>query len=85
MIAYLIAGGVEPFWIGCMASLSGAYSALAMERKREEKGNAKAQSRCEENEQDSVVACRGMGILPMSPTGPRQRRGMPRGGWLFLP
>jgi len=67
-----------------MASVSGGYPALAVERKREEKGNAKAQSRREKNEKDSVVACRGMGILPMIPTGPASS-GMPPGGWLFLP
>jgi len=42
---------------------------LAGEGKKEEKGNAKAQSRREENEKDFVISCRGMGILPMIPTG----------------
>jgi len=35
------------------------------ERTREKEGNAKAQSRREEDEKDSVVACRGRGILFM--------------------
>ncbi len=67
-----------------MASISVGYPALAVERKREEKGNAKAQSRGQENEKDSVVACRGMGILPIIPTGPASS-GMPTGARLFLP
>ena len=41
---------------------------MAVERKREEKSNAKAQSRREEHEKDAPPwqGCRGMGILPMS-------------------
>jgi len=58
-----------------MASVSGGYPVLAVERKREEKGNAKAQSRREENDKDCVVACRGRGILPMIPTGPPPEAG----------
>ena len=34
----------------------------------EQQINAKAQGRRGENEKDSVVACRSMGILPMIPT-----------------
>jgi len=48
------------------ASISGGYLAKAAEGKREEKGDAKAQSRREKNEKDSVVACRGRGLLPTS-------------------
>jgi len=54
---------------------------LAGDRKEEGENNAKAQSRREENEWDSVLACRSMGILPMS--AHRAFRGtsaeMPRG------
>ena len=39
-----------------MASVSGGYPAWAGERTREKEGNAKAQSRREEHEKDSVVA-----------------------------
>jgi len=51
-------------------SVLGGCAAKAGQGEREEKGNAKAQGRREEeeNEKDSVVACRGMGILPMIPT-----------------
>ena len=66
-----------------MASVLGGYPAKAAEGKREEKGNAKAQSRREKNGKDPALACRGMGISPMIPTGPASS-GMPRGGWLFL-
>ncbi len=52
------------------------------EGRREEEDNAKARSRREEDEKDSVVTCRGMGILPMIPTGPALS-GMPRGGGFF--
>jgi len=47
-----------------MGSVSGEYPAKAAEGKREEKGNAKAQSRREKNEKDPVLACAGMGMLP---------------------
>ncbi len=60
---------MQPFSIvSCMASVSGGYPAKAAEGKREARGNAKAESRREEGEKDSVAACRGMGILPMIPT-----------------
>jgi len=48
-----------------MASVSGGHPAKAEEARREQQINAKAQSHREENEKDSVVACRSMGILPM--------------------
>jgi len=65
-----------------MASVSGGYPAKAVERRKQEEGNAKAQSRREEHEKDSVVACRGMGILPTVPTWGTP---VPRGGRPFLP
>jgi len=47
----------------------GGCPAKAEKGRREKENNAKAQSRREENEKDSVVACRGMGILPMDVHG----------------
>jgi len=52
-----------------MASVVGGLPAEAEEARREQQINAKAQSRREENEKEPVLACRGMGILPMIPTG----------------
>jgi len=57
---------------------------LALQRKRNEKGNAKAQRCREENEKDSVVACRSMGILPMIPTGPPPEAGDATCGMAFF-
>jgi len=50
----------------CMASVSSGCPAKAG---REKGKRGVTQRRREENEKDSVVACRGMGILPMIPTG----------------
>jgi len=51
-------------------------------RGRQEGKSKTTQRRREEHEKDSVVACRGMGILPMIPRGGTLA---PRGGRLFLP
>jgi len=72
-----------------MASVSGGYLALAGREKGEREGNAKAQSVREEDGKDCVVACRGMGIFPMIPTGGTtacRRRGgrVSHGGGLFF-
>jgi len=67
-----------------MASVSGGYPAKAVERRKQEEGNAKAQSRREEHEKDSVVACRGMGILPMIPMGPPPEAGDATWGMAFF-
>jgi len=58
-----------------MASVSGGYRAKAGETKREEKCNAKAQSRGEEDAEDSVVACRGMASGEMTHRRERGERG----------
>jgi len=61
----------------CNSSVSGEYPAKAGEGKREEKNNAKAQSRREEDEKDTPPwrGCPGMVILPMIPTGPPPEAG----------
>jgi len=71
------------------ASVLGGCPAKAREGEREEKRRVTprdaGQGRREEEEKDSVVACRGIGILPMIPPRvPRQRRGMPHDKGLFL-
>ncbi len=67
MIHGLLVGCQTKRCPGGNPSVLGGYPAEAEEARREQQINAKAQRRKEVNEKDPVLACRGMGILPMIP------------------